>query len=81
MAGDLEVDVAVPLSERATVAELVGKIVSLLKWPRLNSAGQLVPYAALDPVTRSEISPHLLASTTELIHGGTVVLAPRANNS
>ncbi len=76
LAGDLEVDVSVPLDEPGTVAELVDRIVGLLKWPRLDSRGAPVRYVALEPAARRPLADSLTLADAGIFRGSTIALAP-----
>ncbi|HLZ25912.1 MAG TPA: hypothetical protein VKV73_01170 [Chloroflexota bacterium] len=78
MAGDLEVDVSVPLEGGSSVDQLVSRLVALLKWPRLDSAGHAVQYVVLDPRTHLAYVGTRTIGETGLMRAMTVVLAPAA---
>ena len=78
--GDQRVD---SVDERWQVAvvhlpgvDLVGQLVGLLKWPRLDAGGQPVRYVAVDQRTRRPTASTSSLADAGLLRAATVVLAP-----
>lgn len=79
MAGDLGengLDVEVPLDERATVDDLVARLVEFLKWAQVDSFGKEIGYAAFDGQGRDPLLGAQPVGESSLHHGGTVILGP-----
>jgi hypothetical protein len=81
LAGDLEVDLRVPLEDRATVDDLVVQVVALLKWPRLDSAGRAVSYVALAEESGQPLAGNRTLEDCGIFHSATVLLAPSARGA
>jgi hypothetical protein len=79
-AGDLDVDVAVPIEERSTIDELMRQLVALLKWPRLDATGNAVDYVVLDARTMQPLPGASTVTDASLMRGSIIILAPVGAN-